>query len=164
VNNRRAFEFAVQAYSDDLYRYAYWLCRHPKDAEDLVQECFYKAWRSWPELKEESAAKKWLFVILRREFLRKVGKSQLEFEDLDQLPEIPELRIGMEDIQTIRKLILDAPEHIRSPLILQVLGGFSCEEIAQLETSTVGAVMARLTRARKWFRSRLSVDTAKEVG
>jgi RNA polymerase sigma-70 factor (ECF subfamily) len=163
MNKRREFELAVQAYSDDLYRYAYWLSRHPKDAEDLVQECFCRAWKSWPDLKDCNAVKKWLFVILRREFLRRVGK-QPDMDDLEDAMELPYVSLAMDDVQTIRRLLHEAPDNLSNPLLLQVLGGFSCEEIAELETTTVGAVMARLSRARKWFRSRLDSGISQKAG
>ena len=64
------FERLVERYATDLYRYAVWLCGSQALAEDLVQEAFMRAWRSLDSLKEDSAAKSWLFTIVRRENAR----------------------------------------------------------------------------------------------
>jgi len=152
----REFELAVRAYSDDLYRYAYWLARHPADAEDLVQECFQRAWRSWHTLKDEKAVKQWLFAILRREFLRRFEKQQLDLTPLDEHLELPAIQLGQDEVHALRQAVHQAPLSLRDPLLLQVLGGFSCEEIALMENTTPGAVMTRLTRARQWFRTFLN--------
>lgn len=152
----RAFELTVQAYADELYRYAYWLTKHPCDAEDLVQDCFLRAWRSWHTLKDEKAVKQWLFVILRREFLRRLEKQQPVMSSLDDHMELPAIALGQDEILALRQALQQAPLSLRDPLLLQVLGGFSCEEIAQMENTSPGAVMTRLTRARQWFRSVLN--------
>jgi len=69
-HKNRFFEQLVSAYANDLYRYAYWLCKQPTLAEDLVQETFARAWKSIESLKDEKAAKAWLITILRRENAR----------------------------------------------------------------------------------------------
>ena len=52
----------------------------------------------------------------------------------------------------MRQALQALPEPYREPLLLQVLGGFSCEEIAKMLNITAGAVMTRLTRARQALR------------
>lgn len=159
----REFELAVRAFSDDLYRYAYWLTRHAADAEDLVQDCFQRAWRSWHTLSDEQAVKKWLFAILRREFLRRFEKLQPDMSSLDEAELVPVAALGPDEVYAVRQAIAQAPLSLREPLLLQVLGGFSCEEIAVLQETSPGAVMTRLTRARQWLRSCLRDGGAKET-
>lgn len=152
----RDFELAVRAFSDDLYRYAYWLTRNPADAEDLVQDCFQRAWRSWHTLNDEKAVKQWLFAILRREFLRRFEKHRPQLLDIDEAVELAAPHPGLDEVYALRQAMHRAPPSLRDPLLLQVLGGFDCDEIAALENTTTGAVMTRLTRARQWFRAFLS--------
>ena len=64
---QNSYEMIVRAYSADLFRFAYWMCRNRWQAQDLVQETFAAAWRARDSLREESAAKAWLFSILRNE-------------------------------------------------------------------------------------------------
>jgi len=156
---QHTFELAVRAYSDDLYRFAYWLCKHPSDAEGLVQECFQRAWRAWHTLQDEKAVKAWLFTILRREFLRRCEKIPMETDPLEDHPDIPDTQPGHDDVLALRQALHQAPLSLREPLLLQVLGGFSCDEIAELQQTSSGAVMTRLTRARHWLRRFLNATS-----
>jgi len=56
----------VLSVSGDVYRYAFSLSRDRSFAQDLVQETVLRAWRSLGSLKDEKAAKTWVFTILRR--------------------------------------------------------------------------------------------------
>ena len=72
----------VEAYADDLYRYARWLSRDPDVADDLVQETFLRAWKSIDRLESEEAAKSWLLTILRRENARRFERKQPLYSDV----------------------------------------------------------------------------------
>lgn len=153
ISQRRAdFEQAVRAYSAHLYRYAWWLCRDRHLAEDLVQEAFARAWNAWPKLRDLSQAKAWLITILRNEHARGCARKQIEMykDELSEadLPANPSFEAGLETAQIVGLL----PETYREPLLLQVLGGFSCAEIAGMLGTSEGAVMTRLTRARQALR------------
>jgi RNA polymerase sigma-70 factor (ECF subfamily) len=142
----------VRAYSADLYRYAWWLCRDRHLAEDVVQETFARAWKSWAELRDVTLAKAWLVTILRNELLRSYSRNKPAL-DIDavgeaELPALPSFESQLETAQMVSLL----PEAYREPLLLQVLGGFSCAEIAGMLGTTEGAVMTRLTRARQALR------------
>ena len=144
----------MRAYSADLYRYAHWLCRDRHLAEDLVQEAFARAWKAWAELRELAQAKAWLMTILRREYARSVARNKIEVEHGEiaesEMPAVPSFEAGLETAQLVGLL----PETYREPLLLQVLGGFSCSEIAAMLGTSEGAVMTRLTRARHALRER----------
>ncbi len=57
MDKQRRYEALVRAWHKDLYRYAYWLCKDPHIAEDLVQETCLRAWRSLDSLADDNAAK-----------------------------------------------------------------------------------------------------------
>lgn len=151
-HSRHNFEQAVRAYSADLYRYAYWLCRDRHLSEDIVQETFARAWKAWSELRELAQAKAWLMTIVRNECMRAFARNrpQVEVAGLDEaeLPALPSFEAGLE----MAELVAMLPATYREPLLLQVLGGFSCAEIAAMLGTTEGAVMTRLTRARQALR------------
>ncbi|OGA55954.1 MAG: RNA polymerase subunit sigma [Betaproteobacteria bacterium RIFCSPLOWO2_12_FULL_65_14] len=154
-SGQRQFEQMVRAFSADLYRYAIRLCRDRFDAEDLLQEAFARAWKAWPELRDLAAAKAWIFAILRNEHARRFAKKRIsvvddEFDE-SEFPSAPSSVAGLE----IEQLFGMLPLTYREPLLLQVLGGFSCSEIASMLGTTEGAVMTRLTRARQALRSEL---------
>lgn len=154
----------MRAYSADLFRFAYWLCRDRHGAEDLVQEACMRAWKSWPDLRELGQAKAWLMTIVRNEyartFARQRNETNIDEVDETQLPEIPVLEAGLETRLVVRAL----PEAYREPLLLQVLGGLSCTEIAGVLGTTEGAVMTRLTRARQMLRQQHTDSVKRRTG
>ncbi len=159
----REFELAVRSFSADLYRFAFWLARDRHAAEDLVQECFQRAWINWESLNDQVALKKWLFTILRREFLRRLERKKFDTVEIDGL-DIPAAdTLGMDEIYGVRQALASAPDSLREPLLMQVLGGFSAEELAVLNDTTANAMGARLSRARQWLRQRLGGDEARGV-
>jgi RNA polymerase sigma-70 factor, ECF subfamily len=158
------FERLVRAYSAELYRYAYWLCRDRFVAEDLVQETFARAWTGWAGLREEDAARSWLYKILHNEHARLFERKRLDIVEDQDLDALEDHRLGSVHGQIAMREALHAlPAAYREPLLLQVLGGFSCEEIAKLMNVTPGAVMTRLSRARSALRKGAASDDKKEA-
>lgn len=153
---QRQFDAMVRAHSQDLYRFAYWLCGEDARAQDLVQETFLRAWRALDSLRDGAAAKPWLFTILRRENARGFERKRLELTELDDnitddVSSIDPEQSGS-DAQ-VRAAILRLEPKYREPLLMQVLGGFSCEEIAGELQCKPGAVMTQLFRARQKLRA-----------
>jgi len=148
-NEKSKFETLVKAYSPELYRYAYWQCRDRFLAEDLVQETFARAWQAWDKLRDDKAAKSWLYTILRNEHARLYERKRVEIEDGRELDDIVDAAASsVYDQIEMRDALKALPDNYREPLLLQVLGGFSCAEIAGMMDISEGAVMTRLTRAR----------------
>lgn len=155
TNRAALYETMVRAYAPELFRFAYWLCRDRAAAEDLVQETCLRAWKNWVSLNDAQAAKSWLFTILRREHARlyerktpqRVWLDDEQFEALAGQMEMPLLEV--------REALEKLPETYRLPLLLQVLGGFSCREIADLVATSEDAVLARVSRARRMMREML---------
>lgn len=142
------YEMMVRAYAADLFRFAYWMCRNRWQAEDLVQETFAAAWRARDALRDESAAKAWLFSILRNEHARTYQRKRVEIED-SEIDDLPATSFsGYERVELVDALNM-LPEQFREPLLLQILGGFSGREIAGTLGISEQNVMTRLTRARQ---------------
>jgi RNA polymerase sigma-70 factor (ECF subfamily) len=158
------FERLVRAYSAELYRYAYWLSRDRFLAEDLVQETFARAWTAWGALRDEGAARKWLYTILHNEHARLFERKRLDIVEDQDLDALEDHRLGsLHGEFAMREALHALPAVYREPLLLQVLGGFSCEEIAQLMNATPGAIMTRLSRARLALRKGAAFDNSKEA-
>jgi RNA polymerase sigma-70 factor (ECF subfamily) len=141
------FEDLVRTHAADLFRYAYWLARDRAQAEDVVQEALLRGWRAFARLRERTAAKAWLFSIVRNEYLRALGARPPAAESLDGM-EIADERQDLFGLE-MRGALLALPAAYAEPLALQVLGGFSCAEIADMIGASEGATMTRLTRARQ---------------
>lgn len=155
---RQRYEALVTAYYNDIFRYAYWLGKSRQLAEDLTQETFMRAWRAFDSLQSEGAAKAWLFTILRRENARRFEKFQPDLDDIeDHQSALPDARVHEPDQQMemrlLHKAIADLEPEYREPLILQVIGGFSGEEIATMLDLNNNTVMTRLFRARNKLRA-----------
>lgn len=149
VRKRAKFESLVRAYGAELYRYAYWLARERFTAEDLVQETFARAWNAWDGLRDDRAAKGWLYAILRNEHARLYEKMRVDIDDARDIDTLPDPAGGRaSDSFELRDALKALPASYREPLLLQTLGGFSCAEIGQMLGTSEGAVMTRLTRAR----------------
>ena len=139
----------------DLLRFAHWLARDRSLAEDIVQEALLRAWRSREALKEPAAARAWLLTIVRREHARLYERKRLELVSLDDALDIPDKAAAANadaELLTLRYAIMRLPIEYREPLVMQVLGGFSTEEIARELELTNTAVLTRLFRARSKLR------------
>lgn len=158
---QKRYEALVQAYNKDVYRYAYWLVKDKHIAEDIVQETFLRAWRSLDSLKDEKAAKAWLITILRRENARRFERKQFNLVDIedhsvaDVNATSTEQQIENEWLR--RQIDKLAPEY-KEPLLLQVIGGFSGDEIAEMLELNKNTVMTRLFRARNQLKEALDND------
>jgi RNA polymerase sigma-70 factor, ECF subfamily len=149
-NKKRSdFEALVRAYSAELYRYGYWLSKDRLTAEDLVQETFARAWSGWMTLRDPKAARKWLYTILRREHARTFERKRLDIVDDQDLDTLEDTRLATLSAQLeVREFLAQLPQSYHEPLLLQVVGGFTCEEIAKIMDVSRGAIMTRLSRAR----------------
>lgn len=163
-HKKSVFERLVRAYSAELYRYAFWLSRDRFTAEDLVQETFARAWSGWASLRDEGAARKWLYTILHNENARLFERKRLDIAEDQELDELEDRRLegSYREIE-MNEALHALPVSYREPLLLQVLGGFSCDEIASLMNLTPGAVMTRLCRARLALRKRAAADNNREA-
>ncbi len=155
------FEKLARQYSTDLYRYAMWICGNDALAKDLVQETFLRAWKALDSLKSEKAAKSWLITILRREYARTFERKVPKFTDIDSVvvPEDSELEPD-ERVERLllRKGMASLPPRYREPLLLQVVMGYSCAEIASQLGISKSAVMTQLFRARELLKQKIHED------
>ena len=150
----------------DLLRFAHWLARDRSLAEDIVQESLLRAWRSRDTLNDRGAARAWLLTIVRREHARLYERKRLELVSLDDALEsqVPAKAADPEgDLFTLRHAIMRLPIEYREPLLLQVLGGFSTEEIARELALSSTAVLTRLFRARNKLRAFCGMSPAPDV-
>lgn len=158
----KAFAETVRCHSRELFRYAYWLCRERARAEDLVQDTFARAWNAWNDIRDPRARRAWLYAILRHEHARFFERKRIELDerDLDDIDLPVESRPDV--AIDVRRALHLLPESLREPLVLQVLGGFTNREIADLVGTTEGAVMTRLTRARQAMRKLYEHEAVKQ--
>jgi RNA polymerase sigma-70 factor (ECF subfamily) len=174
------FNSQVMPFVDSLYNTAYRMTRSAEDAEDLVQETFFKAYKYYDKFEEGTNLKAWLFKILKNTFINNYRKRKLEprsvdfaeiedsFErivrrDTSEPPADPESEFfsGVLD-DDVQKALESLPYDYRMVVILADLEDFSYKEIAEILDIAEGTVMSRLFYARKRLQVTLAPIRAGE--
>jgi RNA polymerase sigma-70 factor (ECF subfamily) len=165
TDRRRRFGDLCESLRPDLLRFAWWLGRDRGLAEDVVQESMLRAWKSFGALADERKAKAWLLTIVRREFARSFEKKRLELSDVDALVAAESAVLAAPEdgrVGEMREAIFRLDAEYREPLVLQVLMGYSTQEIADMMGMQQGAVLTRLFRARARLRQQLGLAPERE--
>ena len=140
----------------DLVRFAFWLARDRALAEDIVQEAMLRAWKALDSLDDDARAKQWMLTIVRREHARTWERKRLEVTDLDALVEAEADVLASEEdaaVSELREALFRLEGDYREPLVLQVMLGYTTDEIATEMGLSRGAVLTRLFRARQKLRA-----------
>jgi RNA polymerase sigma-70 factor (ECF subfamily) len=151
---------------DSVYNLARWLVQSDHDAEDLVQETYLKALRSFRTFQLGTNFRAWLFRILRNTFLSsRKGLPAGSLVSLDSNEDGPDLLVENETPETIlmrhvnseqiQRAIDDLPGNYRESILLCDVEKLSYLEISELLSIPVGTVMSRLARGRKAIRKSL---------
>ena len=161
---QKKYEALVNVFSADLYRYAYWICHDPDIAQDLVQETCLRAWKSLDSLLDDKSAKGWLFTILRRENARRFERKQHPLVDIEdhEVADSFDHNQEMDSELLIRKISTLADEY-KEPLLLQLIAGFSAEEIGEQLDLNKNTVLTRLFRAKNLLKTSLTSVTTSEA-
>ena len=139
-----------------LLRVARRLTLNPTSAEDLVQETMLLAWRGFRGFQTGTNARAWLFRILFNAF---------HGEGRKQAPEVESstfVNARQQEAVEISEALAALPIEQRTVLLLCVVEGFTCREVAGILDLPTGTVMSRLSRARQELRSSLA-PLAKEA-
>ncbi len=164
-------EFAALAmeYMSALYTAALRMTRNQADAEDLVQETYLKAYRSFGGFEAGTNLKAWLYRILTNTYIntyraRKRRPEQADVENVEDLYLYHQLAAGTaagvgrsaEDEvldqftdDDVKAAIEALPDTFRMAVLLSDVEGFSYKEIAEITDVPIGTVMSRLHRGRK---------------
>jgi RNA polymerase sigma-70 factor (ECF subfamily) len=163
-NRDTLFELTVLPYLNSAHNLARWLTRNEHDAEDVVQEAFLRAFRSFDTFQPGRDGRAWFLTIVRntcRTWLRQNRLQEtmpLEEESsaaADRCLDPEAILIEKIDSQAVHQAIEELPFDYREIVILRELEGFSYKEIAQIVDIPLGTVMSRLSRARAELYTRL---------
>lgn len=157
------FEAEAMKHINDLYRTATRLTRDQTDADDLVQETYMQAWKSFASYEPGTNCRAWLYKILFNKFdhFRRKKYTQAKYiQEADELvfsnatysAPIPEHLTDQEVIAALNKL----PDHYRSVVLLADVHDFDYKEVAQILDIPIGTVMSRLNRARTQLKKSLA--------
>lgn len=149
------FEALLSEQRADLLRFACWLCRDRNLGEEIVQEAMLRAWSARSMLRQDSSLRSWLLTIVRREHARLYERKRLPTVPLDVAMQEGDPALTErddEDLGELRSAILALPVTYREALLMQVIFGYSTDQIARELGLTQSAVLTRLFRARNTLR------------
>ncbi len=137
-------------------------------AEDLVQETYQQAWKSFQGYTPGTDCKAWLFRILFR--LRNKQLRQARWwkaVDIDEVPEgqlavQPDFQDSIENEEVLR-ILQSLPEHYQMVLVLADIEEFRYREIAGMLNLPIGTIMSRLNRARSLFREKFLEESRESA-
>ena len=159
VARHTRFDALLAEHLPSLSRVAYRICGHRETAEDVVQETLLRAWKHMDHIRDEKAAKGWLFMILRRECARSFQRRT----PLAAEVEVERLTDGMfesaTDTMALYEAIETLPDKYRLPLVFYSIGGYDVKKIASELELNSSTVKSRLFRAREMLRDRLLDDS-----
>jgi RNA polymerase sigma-70 factor (ECF subfamily) len=154
------FENAALRYEDQLFRVAIRVVKDRAHAEDLVQETYLQAWRSFDRFEPGTNLRAWLYKIMfntlhsqrRRLRLQLVQFEETIAETIAYEPPTPQHLTDEEVMAELEKL----PRDYQIPVALVDIEGLTYKELAEALNIPMGTVMSRLHRGRKLLRASLA--------
>lgn len=172
AGNGEAFEELVRRYERKVYNIAYRLMGNERDASEVLQDAFLRAYRFLPKFQFKSSFFTWLYRIATNVSLTKLRKREkVQLVSIDEpgtgdgdMPlEIPDYRYNPEKMmkqrelrEALQKAVDNLPPDYRSVVVLRDLEGLSNEEVSKVLNLSVAAVKSRLHRGRLELRKVLA--------
>ncbi len=185
---KKEFESIFLPLLDNLYNIALRMTRNVKDAEDLVQEAYLKAFRFFHRFERGTNARAWILTILTNTFRTRYRKKKQEpnmvdFQAIENFCLADELvkeitasnKSEARGVEAVTEMLKDyvsddiinalenVPEQFRLAVLLSDVEGFSYQEIAEILDISVGTVKSRIFRGRKILQKQLW-EFARERG
>jgi RNA polymerase sigma-70 factor, ECF subfamily len=176
ARDRVRFEEEALDLADQVYRVARRMVSSREEAEDLMQETYARAFRSWRSFQPGTNLRAWLLRILTnlnidrgRRVQRAPDTQPLEEGDYFLYNKLEEVNpSGTDEERVIERLSQDdavtalsaVPHDFRDVIVLVDIGDFSYNEAAQILDIPVGTVMSRLHRGRRILKRELAENVA----
>ena len=177
ARDRVRFEEEALELADQMYRVARRLVGSREEAEDLVQDAYARAFRSWRSFRPGTNLRAWLFRILTNLNIDR-GRREQRAPDTQPIEESDyylynrlEENGGATDVDEVVERLsqdsivqaLSAVSHdFRDVIVLVDIGDFSYQDAAQILDIPVGTVMSRLHRGRRLLKQALAESTVGE--
>src|SRR5713101_2120130 len=166
-----SFEGAMLPHLDAAHNLARWLLRNEQDAQDVVQDAYLRAFKSFSGFRG-SNGRAWLLTIVRNTSYTLLKKNRAvdltttfdeEIHAADHESVSPATILEQsEDAELIKEAMDELPAEFREILTLRHLEGLSYKEIADIAQIPPGTVMSRLARARGKLKECLATHIGKK--
>lgn len=164
--SKQQFQLLTDPHIQLMYNMALRYCGNSFDAEDILQEAMYIAFKSYDQLQDETKCKAWLLTILRRVYLKEIRQNStrpVAVEDISCLPLMEHQIAGDHSLKfekeetaaTVRHCLSQLPENYQTPTLLYFMDEMSYQEIAETLEMPIGTVMSRLSRAKQLLKKKL---------
>jgi len=160
--DRNAYARLVDKFRDKMFGYCLRILGDESLAEDAAQEIFVKAYQALEKFREDSSFSTWLYRIAVnhcRDLLRRAKRSRTEsWEELlgkdsgkfkAPIAQLYSEEINQERSEALQGMLALLSEEERSILVLREMNGFSYEELAQVNRTSVDSIKGKLKRIRK---------------
>ena len=159
--DKAAFGELYSHYYKEMYRYALYSLGHEQDAQDVVAETVASAYAQITHLRDADAFPMWLFRILSNQIKRKKKSyiAQKKHVSLEEAEEVASDELLSESKLDLNKALDMIAKKDRDIVILSVVDGFTCYEIAEILKMNPATVRSRLSRSLKRLQQILSVTS-----
>ena len=148
IEKQKKFENETVPHQDALYNYALKIARNADDAQDLLQETYYKAFKNYHQFENGTNSKAWMFMILKNTFInnyRKIKRepAKLDYDEIEDIYEnikSDQAKDNNLDLDFYNDLLDDdlsaalskIPSKMKEVFLLCDLEGYTYEEIAEI--------------------------------
>ena len=161
------FEKQLADVSSGVERFVRYRLPSQTDADDVLQEVYLSAYRSFSGLKNKDAFKPWIISIARNKcndyFRSKAAQMEISIEELSQ-QELTTGRLGLSVVHTVRETLERLGDKDKQILYLYFWKELPQNEIAKLLDIPVGTVKSRLHTAKQHFKNKYPYQTQKPKG
>ncbi len=180
-NRQKEFAELIEPHLSSLYNTALRMTHNQHDAEDLVQDTLFKAYRALDQFQKDTNFRAWIFRILVNTFITAYRKAirqpqKVSYDDMEEFFLYKRLdeTVAMQEVakeeflenlfdDEVKEALDNLPYQFRLVVLLCDVEGFSYNEIAEIIDAPLGTVMSRLYRGRKLLQRHLW-NYAKERG
>jgi RNA polymerase sigma-70 factor (ECF subfamily) len=171
IEKQKKFENETVPHQDALYNYALKIARNADDAQDLLQETYYKAFKNYHQFENGTNSKAWMFMILKNTYINNYRKlkrepAKLDYDEIEDIYEnikSDQSKDNNLDLDFYNNLLDDElsaalskiPSKMKEVFLLCDLEGYTYEEIAEITDIPIGTVRSRLHRARNILQDEL---------
>ncbi|QSO50949.1 RNA polymerase sigma factor [Alicyclobacillus curvatus] len=152
-----------ELYADDIYRYARLTLNDDSEANDVVQEVFFRAFKAWHSFRRDASEKTWLASIARNYIFDLIREKKIKKQFLSKYtpPYLAEEQQDITDVMTVEDAVAQLKESYRQVFILRHVEDLSVAETARTLGWTEAKV--RVTDMRALIKLRGQLSRGKEV-